>query len=76
MKILLCLCVFVAAAFRLSDCRLDMLSRSLLPSRTIERYTDEVESVGRGLGLDHFYLLGHSWGACWPSNMLSSTSST
>lgn len=29
---------------------------------TIERYTDEVEAVRRGLGLDHFYLLGHSWG--------------
>ena len=29
---------------------------------TIERYTDEVEAVRRGLGLDQFYLLGHSWG--------------
>ena len=29
---------------------------------TIERYTDEVEAVPRGLGLDQFYLLGHSWG--------------
>jgi proline iminopeptidase len=29
---------------------------------TIERYTDEVEAVRLGLGLDHFYLLGHSWG--------------
>ena len=29
---------------------------------TIERNTDEVEAVRRGLGLDHFYLLGHSWG--------------
>jgi len=29
---------------------------------TIERYTDEVEAVRKGLGLDQFYLLGHSWG--------------
>ena len=29
---------------------------------TIERYTDEVEAVRQGLGLDQFYLLGHSWG--------------
>ncbi len=29
---------------------------------TIERYTQEVESVRNGLGLEHFYLLGHSWG--------------
>jgi proline iminopeptidase len=29
---------------------------------TIERYTDEVEAVRRGLGLNQFYLLGHSWG--------------
>jgi proline iminopeptidase len=29
---------------------------------TIERYTDEVEAVRRGLSLDQFYLLGHSWG--------------
>ena len=29
---------------------------------TIERYTDEVEAVRRGLGLDQFFLLGHSWG--------------
>jgi len=29
---------------------------------TIERYTDEVEEVRRALGLDHFYLYGHSWG--------------
>jgi proline iminopeptidase len=29
---------------------------------TIERFTDEVEAVRKGLGLDHFYLLGHSWG--------------
>jgi len=29
---------------------------------TIERYTDEVEAVRTGLGLDQFYLLGHSWG--------------
>jgi proline iminopeptidase len=29
---------------------------------TIPRYTDEVEAVRQGLGLDQFYLLGHSWG--------------
>ena len=29
---------------------------------TIQRYTDEVEAVRQGLGLDNFYLLGHSWG--------------
>jgi proline iminopeptidase len=29
---------------------------------TIERYTDEVEAVRQGLGLDQFHLLGHSWG--------------
>ena len=29
---------------------------------TIQRYTDEVEAVRKGLGLDDFYLLGHSWG--------------
>jgi proline iminopeptidase len=29
---------------------------------TIERYRDEVEQVRRGLGLDRFYLYGHSWG--------------
>jgi proline iminopeptidase len=29
---------------------------------TIERYTDEVEEVRKGLGLDQFYLYGHSWG--------------
>jgi proline iminopeptidase len=29
---------------------------------TIDRYTDEVEAVRRGLGLNQFYLLGHSWG--------------
>lgn len=29
---------------------------------TIERYTEEVEAVRRGLNLDQFYLLGHSWG--------------
>ena len=28
----------------------------------IERYTDEVEAVRKGLGLDQFYLLRHSWG--------------
>ena len=29
---------------------------------TLERYRDEVEQVRNGLGLDHFYLYGHSWG--------------
>ncbi len=29
---------------------------------TIERFREEVEQVRRGLGLDHFYLLGLSWG--------------
>jgi proline iminopeptidase len=29
---------------------------------TLARYTDEVEEVRRGLGLDQFVLLGHSWG--------------
>ena len=29
---------------------------------TVERFTEEVEEVRRGLGLDHFVLLGHSWG--------------
>jgi len=29
---------------------------------TIERYRDEVEEVRKGLGLEHFYLYGHSWG--------------
>ena len=29
---------------------------------SVERYTDEVEEVRKGLGLDSFYLLGHSWG--------------
>lgn len=29
---------------------------------TVERYTDEVEEVRKGLGLDNFYLYGHSWG--------------
>jgi proline iminopeptidase len=29
---------------------------------TIPRYTDEVEAVRQGLGLEQFYLLGHSWG--------------
>ncbi|TGA98510.1 alpha/beta fold hydrolase [Sporolactobacillus shoreae] len=29
---------------------------------TIERYVDEVEEVRQLLGLDDFYLLGHSWG--------------
>ncbi len=30
---------------------------------TIDRYVDEVEQVRKGLGLDNFYLLGHSWGS-------------
>lgn len=29
---------------------------------TIERYTDEVEQVRSALGLENFYLFGHSWG--------------
>src|ERR1700738_4579278 len=29
---------------------------------TLERYTEEVEEVRRGLGLDNFVLFGHSWG--------------
>ena len=29
---------------------------------TIERFRDEVETVRKGLGLEQFYLLGHSWG--------------
>ena len=29
---------------------------------TVSRFTDEVETVRKGLGLDHFILLGHSWG--------------
>jgi proline iminopeptidase len=29
---------------------------------SIPRYTEEVEAVRRGLNLDQFYLLGHSWG--------------
>ena len=29
---------------------------------TIERFCDEVEAVRKGLGLEQFYLLGHSWG--------------
>ncbi len=28
----------------------------------IPRFVEEVEQVRKGLGLDHFYLLGHSWG--------------
>ena len=30
---------------------------------TIARYVEEVEQVRKGLGLDNFYLLGHSWGS-------------
>jgi len=29
---------------------------------TVDRYRTEVEEVRTGLGLDHFYLFGHSWG--------------
>jgi proline iminopeptidase len=29
---------------------------------TLARYTQEVEEVRRGLGLEHFVLYGHSWG--------------
>lgn len=29
---------------------------------TVDRYRQEVEQVRKGLGLDHFYLFGHSWG--------------
>ena len=29
---------------------------------TLERFREEVEQVRTGLGLDHFYLYGHSWG--------------
>lgn len=29
---------------------------------TISRYVEEVEQVRQGLGLENFYLLGHSWG--------------
>jgi len=29
---------------------------------TIERFRDEVEAVRKGLGLEQFYLFGHSWG--------------
>ena len=29
---------------------------------TVPRFLDEVEQVRKGLGLDSFYLLGHSWG--------------
>jgi len=29
---------------------------------TVERFRDEVEQVRSGLGLDDFYLYGHSWG--------------
>jgi proline iminopeptidase len=30
---------------------------------TVERFREEVEEVRQGLGLDHFVLLGHSWGS-------------
>ena len=29
---------------------------------TVDRYREEVEQVRQGLGLDRFYLVGHSWG--------------
>jgi proline iminopeptidase len=30
---------------------------------TVDRYVEEVEQVRQGLGLENFYLLGHSWGS-------------
>ncbi|NVM66719.1 proline iminopeptidase [Mucilaginibacter sp. SG538B] len=30
---------------------------------TIPRYVEEVEQVRKGLNLDHFYIVGHSWGS-------------
>ncbi|HZP66502.1 MAG TPA: proline iminopeptidase-family hydrolase, partial [Rudaea sp.] len=30
---------------------------------TLPRFVEEVEQVRRGLGLENFYLLGHSWGS-------------
>lgn len=30
---------------------------------TVSRYMEEVEQVRQGLGLENFYLLGHSWGS-------------
>jgi len=29
---------------------------------TVPRYVEEVEQVRKGLGLDNFYIVGHSWG--------------
>jgi proline iminopeptidase len=34
------------------------------------RYVEEVEQVRKGLGLDNFYLLGHSWGSMLAMNYL------
>ncbi|MCG2613309.1 alpha/beta fold hydrolase [Terrimonas sp. NA20] len=28
----------------------------------VDRFVEEVEEVRKGLGIDHFFLLGHSWG--------------
>src|SRR5439155_2162491 len=33
-----------------------------VPLSTVDRYREEVEQVRKGLGLDKFYLFGHSWG--------------
>ncbi|MEI9917193.1 MAG: proline iminopeptidase-family hydrolase [Bacteroidota bacterium] len=30
---------------------------------TVDRYVEEVEEVRKGLGLENFYILGHSWGS-------------
>jgi proline iminopeptidase len=37
----------------------------------IPRYVEEVEQVRKGLGLDSFYLLGHSWGSMLAMEYLS-----
>ncbi|MEJ0031706.1 MAG: proline iminopeptidase-family hydrolase [Bacteroidota bacterium] len=42
------------------------VGNSDLPTDTalwrVDRYVEEVEEVRKGLGLENFYLLGHSWG--------------
>ena len=43
---------------------------------TTERFVDEVEQVRRALGLEQFYLLGHSWGGILARSTHSPTSST